>query len=72
MNPRIFAILYRREKYELPCDEAAKFLRVLDGSFHAEKFPIHKVDYEIKEGDKSYKSPISETPKVKYRKKKRV
>ncbi len=54
--------MYKTEKYSLPCEDAIQFFRSLDRSYHADKFPTHKIQYKVKKNEVVYKSPYAETP----------
>lgn len=62
MKLDVFSMRYSSEIYTMPCSEAAAFLKQLDPSYHADKYPMHKVQYHIKNNEEIYSSKLSETP----------
>lgn len=63
MKLDLLSALYKKEKYQgVPCSGAIAFLRGLDPALHAEKYPMHKVEYTVKDGYHTYTAEVSETP----------
>lgn len=59
---------YTRETYDMPCNDAVAFLKMLGSNYFAEGYygvkgyPSHKVMYQLKNDGSEYRSSSSEIP----------